>query len=162
MYYTSILDNYPLWASLTAITLAQCLKVPWNFSITRKWDWTWLFNTGGMPSGHTAAVTSLATAVGLWEGWGSPLFAVTTILAIIVMYDATGVRRQAGMQAQVLNRLAQDFTQLMEELRHIKHKSRHETGVKLKEILGHQPIEVFFGAWFGIGVALILYGLWIR
>ncbi|OYD07182.1 divergent PAP2 family protein [Paludifilum halophilum] len=156
----SIMDNYPLWASLAAITLAQFLKVPWNYTITKEWDWNWIFNTGGMPSGHTAAVTSLATAIGIWEGWGSPLFAITTVLALIVMYDAAGVRRQAGMQAQVLNRLAEDFTQMVEEIRHIKEKSPRETGVKLKEILGHQPIEVVTGALFGIIISLILYGLW--
>ncbi|MDA8353741.1 MAG: divergent PAP2 family protein [Firmicutes bacterium] len=158
---SNLLNNYPLWASLTAIALAQILKVPWNYTVTRQWDFNWLFNAGGMPSGHTAAVTSLATAIGLWEGWGSPLFAITSILAIIVMYDAAGVRRQAGMQAQVLNQLAEDFAQALEEIRHIKHKSPRETGVKLKEILGHQPIEVFAGAWFGIGIALLIYWLWV-
>ncbi|PTM57743.1 divergent PAP2 family protein [Desmospora activa] len=156
-----LLNNYPLWASLTALTLAQFLKVPWNYTITRRWDWNWLFNTGGMPSGHTAAVTSLATAIGIWEGFGSPLFAITTILALIVMYDATGVRRHAGMQAQVLNQLAEDFAVMLSEIRHIKEKNPQETRVKLKEILGHQPIEVFMGAWFGIAIALLMFWLWV-
>ncbi|SMO82591.1 divergent PAP2 family protein [Melghirimyces algeriensis] len=158
--YSNILDNYPLWAALTAIVSAQMLKIAWNYTVTRQWNPKWFLNAGGMPSSHTAAVTSLATAVGIWEGWGSSLFAITTILAIIVMYDATGVRRQAGMHAQILNQLAEDFAQVLEELRHIKQKSPRETGVKLKEILGHQPIEVFVGAWYGIGIALILYFLW--
>ncbi|SDX21503.1 hypothetical protein SAMN05444487_11225 [Marininema mesophilum] len=156
----SVFENYPLWASLIAITLAQLLKVPWNFMVTRQWNWSWVLNTGGMPSGHTAAVTSLATSIGIWYGFASPLFAITTILALIVMYDATGVRRQAGMHAQVLNQLAEDFTQVLGELRHINRKSPRETGVKLKEILGHQPIEVFVGAWFGVGMAFFLYWLW--
>lgn len=154
-----LLDNYPLWASFIAIALAQFFKVLWNYTLYRVWDWNWLINTGSMPSGHTAAVTSLATAVGLQEGWNSPAFAIATIMAIIVMYDATGVRRHAGMQAQVLNQLMEDFTQLLEEIR--LHKiNPPQAGVKLKEILGHQPIEVFTGAWFGIFVSLLVYGLW--
>lgn len=156
----SLLNNYPLWASLTALSLAQLLKVPWNYALTKEWNWSWVLNTGSMPSGHTAAVTSLATSIGIWEGWGSSLFAITTILALIVMYDATGVRRQAGMHAQALNRLADDFAQLVEEIRHIKEKSPRKTKVKLKEILGHQPIEVFTGALFGIVISVIMYRMW--
>jgi acid phosphatase family membrane protein YuiD len=152
--------NFPLWTSLLAIILAQVPKVPWNYITTRKWDWNWLYNSGGMPSGHTSAVTSLATSIGLTEGWDSPSFAIATIVGIIVMYDATGVRRHAGMHAQVLNRLVDDFAVLVNELRHFKDRSNDETRIKLKEILGHQPIEVFTGAWFGIAIALLMYWLW--
>jgi acid phosphatase family membrane protein YuiD len=158
--FAEALTNFPLWTSLLAISLAQFLKVPWNYTITRKWDWNWLVNTGGMPSGHTSAVTSLATSVGLTSGWDSSPFAISTILAIIVMYDAAGVRRHAGIQAQVLNQLVEDISILLNELRHFKDKPSAETRVKLKEILGHQPIEVFTGAWFGIIVALIMYWIW--
>lgn len=76
------------------------------------------------------------------------------------MYDAAGVRRQAGMHAQVLNRLVEDFAMLLNELRHLNQKRTEETRIKLKEILGHQPIEVFTGAWFGILIALIMYWFW--
>ncbi|MBA4493764.1 divergent PAP2 family protein [Paenactinomyces guangxiensis] len=155
-----LLTNFPLWTSLIAITLAQFSKVPWNYTITKKWDWNWLINSGGMPSGHTSAVTSLATSIGLTKGWDSSSFAIATIFGIIVMYDATGVRRQAGMQAQVLNQLVEDFAVLLNELRHLTDKKSDKTRVKLKEILGHQPIEVFTGAWFGIMIALVMYWLW--
>lgn len=155
-----LLSNFSLWASIVAISLAQFLKVPWNYTITRKWDWNWLINSGGMPSGHTSAVTSLATSIGLTEGWGSSSFAIATIVGIIVMYDAAGVRRQAGMHAQVLNQLVDDFSLLLNEIRHLKDKTPAETRVKLKEILGHQPIEVFTGAWFGVIIALIMYWVW--
>ncbi|WP_124726688.1 divergent PAP2 family protein [Staphylospora marina] len=155
-----LLVNFPLWTSLTAILLAQILKVLWNFIVTRSWDWNWLLSSGGMPSAHTSAVSSLAVAVGLYRGWDSAAFAVSSVLAIIVMYDATGVRRHAGMQARVLNQLVDDFAALLGELRHIKDFSPRETGTRLKEILGHQPIEVFTGAWFGIAVALVMYWLW--
>jgi acid phosphatase family membrane protein YuiD len=158
--FHQLLSNFSLWTSLVAIILAQFSKVPWNYAITRKWDWNWLINSGGMPSGHTSAVTSLATSIGLTNGWNSPSFAIATILGIIVMYDATGVRRQAGMQAQVLNQLVEDFSLLLTELRQLTDKKAGKTGIKLKEILGHQPIEVFTGAWFGISVALLMYWFW--
>lgn len=162
MFYmlTQLFDNFALWTSLTAIILAQILKIPWNYSLTRKWDWKWLYLSGGMPSGHTSAVTSLATSIGLTKGFHTSSFAVATIIGIIVMYDATGVRRQAGMQAQVLNKLVDDFTQLLIELRNSKRQSNEQTRIRLKEILGHKPIEVFVGAWFGIIVALIMYYIW--
>lgn len=144
-----------------AIILAQLLKIPWNYTLTRKWDWKWFYFSGGMPSSHTAAVTSLATSVGIIQGWDSVDFAIATILSVIVMYDATGVRRQAGMQAQVINKLAQDFHQFMLEIRDMnKKKSPEETMVKLKEILGHKPIEVFVGAWFGILFSFLMYWIW--
>jgi acid phosphatase family membrane protein YuiD len=79
--------------------------------------------------------------------------------SIIVMYDATGVRRHAGIQAQVLNRLSKDFTQLLMEIRQEK-INPPRAGIKLKEILGHQPIEVFTGAWLGICIAFITYWVW--
>lgn len=161
MMLDKILANFPLWTSLIAISLAQLIKVPWNFFITRKWNWGWLINSGGMPSAHTSAVTSLATSIGLSQGFNSPDFAIATIVGIIVMYDATGVRRQAGMHAQVLNQLVDDFSALLTELRHLnKNKPSPEARIRLKEILGHQPIEVFIGAWFGILFALLMYWIW--
>lgn len=156
-----LLSNFPLWTTLLTIVLAQMLKVPWNYFTTKKWDWSWLINSGGMPSGHTSAVTSLATSIGLTSGWHSPAFAIAMILGIIVMYDATGVRRHAGMHAQVLNQLMDDFSKLMVELRNLK-DAPERTRVQLKEILGHQPIEVVTGAFLGISIALIHYWIWFR
>lgn len=156
-----LLTNFPLWTSLTAILLAQFLKVPWNYLMTREWDWNWLLSSGGMPSGHSCATTSLATSLGLSNGWGSPAFAVAAVISIIVMYDAAGVRRQAGMQAKVLNRLVEDFTTLLTEIRQMNQKRRsEESRIKLKEILGHQPIEVFTGAICGISIALLFHLIW--
>jgi acid phosphatase family membrane protein YuiD len=154
---SDLLANFPLWTSLMAILLAQFLKIIWNLSMTGKWDWIWIYHSGGMPSGHTSAVSSLSIAIGLTKGWDSPTFAIATILSIVVMYDATGVRRQAGVHAQVLNRLVEDMTKLLSEA---KEKSPAETREKLKEILGHKPIEVFVGLWFGVIVAIINYYLW--
>lgn len=157
---SSLFTNFALWTSILAIIIAQLLKIPWHYTLTRKWDWKWFSFSGGMPSSHTAAVTSLATSVGILKGLDSVEFAIATISSIIVMYDATGVRRQAGMHAQILNRLVEDFQKLMIELRDLNKKSPEEQRVKLKEILGHKPIEVFVGAWFGILFSLLMYWLW--
>jgi uncharacterized protein len=155
-----ILLNYPLWASVIAVFVTQLTKVFWNYRVNGTLNWNWLIQTGSMPSGHTAAVTSLATAIGIQEGWGSPLFAITVILAFIVMYDATGIRRHAGIQARVLNRLMEDVAGLIREMRHLKDISPRETGTKLKEILGHQPIEVVTGASVGIFIAWLVHLAW--
>lgn len=155
----SLLTNFPLWTSLLTIFLAQLLKVPWNYITNKKWDWNWLINSGGMPSGHTSAATSLATSIGLTEGWGNPSFAIATIFSIVVMYDATGVRRHAGMHAQVINQMREDFINLLVQLRHLNNPNQ-QIAQPLKEILGHQPIEVLTGLWFGIAIALINYWLW--
>src|SRR4051812_8596292 len=98
-----ILLNFPLIAALIAIFFAQFIKVPIHYIALRKLDWSLLNSTGGMPSSHSAAVTSLATGVALESGLNSNVFAVAALFAIITMFDATGVRRQAGEQAAVLN-----------------------------------------------------------
>ncbi|WP_019123762.1 divergent PAP2 family protein [Brevibacillus massiliensis] len=156
----SIFDNFPLWASLVAIAIAQFVKIPLQFIATKTWQWPLLFSTGGMPSSHSSAVTALSTAVGLREGFSSNIFAISAVLGIIVMFDAAGVRRHAGMQAVVLNRLVDEFNHLLEGMRSFKVKPKHEKAKKLKELLGHQPIEVFIGAWLGILVALLMYPLY--
>jgi acid phosphatase family membrane protein YuiD len=152
-----LLTNFPLWAALAAIFFAQFIKVPIQFLATRRIDWSLLTSTGGMPSSHSAAVTALTTAIGLEQGLGSPIFAVSTVFAIIVMFDATGVRRHAGEQATVLNQLVSDFHKFMEEAKHWPKKKEQEKRKELKELLGHQPIEVFFGGLSGILLSLFLY-----
>ncbi|MEH6943262.1 divergent PAP2 family protein [Bacillus sp. JJ722] len=151
--------NFPIIASLTAIFFAQFVKVPIGYIATRRFDWSLLTSTGGMPSSHSAAVTSLATAVAIESGLQSPIFAVATIFAIITMFDATGVRRQAGEQAAVLNKLVHDFQIFVQEAKHWQEQAEQEKQMKLKELLGHKPIEVFFGALTGIFIALLLHYL---
>lgn len=155
----SLLTNFPLWAALAAIFFAQFIKVPIQFIVSRRLDWSLLTSTGGMPSSHSAAVTALTTGIGLQQGLDSPIFAVSTVFAIIVMFDATGVRRHAGEQATVLNQLANDFHKFMEEAKHWPEKGESEKRKELKELLGHQPIEVFFGGLSGILLTLFLYYL---
>ncbi|KAB2492245.1 divergent PAP2 family protein [Priestia endophytica] len=155
-----LLLNYPLISALVAIFFAQAVKVPLEFLATRKFDVRLAFSTGGMPSSHSAAVTSLATAVGISEGFSSPFFAISFVLAVIVMFDATGVRRHAGEQAIAINRLVEDWNTFMSEAKKWPKKEQQEKQQKLKELLGHQPIEVFFGALTGIIIAIIMYGIY--
>lgn len=152
-----LLHNFPLWASLFAIGFAQFVKVPLAFIATRKFEWALLTSTGGMPSSHSAAVTALSTAIALEFGLDSPVFAITTVLGIIVMFDATGVRRHAGYHATVLNQLVGDFNKLVSEVKTWPKKEEDEKRKELKELLGHQPIEVFFGALLGILLTLVLH-----
>ncbi|WP_246945734.1 divergent PAP2 family protein [Bacillus pinisoli] len=155
----SLLSNFPLWAALAAIGFAQFVKVPIQYIASRKLDWSLLTSTGGMPSSHSAAVTALTTAIGIEQGMDSPIFAVSTVFAIIVMFDATGVRRHAGEQATVLNKLVTDFQKFVDEVTHWQEKEEQEKRKELKELLGHQPIEVFFGGLTGILLTFLLYYL---
>lgn len=154
-----IITNFPLWIALFTIGFAQFIKVPLQFIASRKFDWTLLTSTGGMPSSHSGAVTALATAIALEHGLDSTYFAIATIFGIIVMFDATGVRRHAGEQATVVNRLVTDYNKLVSEVRNWPEKKEQEKRKELKELLGHQPIEVFFGGLLGIILALSAHAL---
>jgi uncharacterized protein len=151
--------NFSLWSAIAAIFFAQFVKVPIQFIATKKLDWSLLTSTGGMPSSHSAAVTALSTGVALETGLSSPIFAVSAVFAIITMFDATGVRRQAGEQAIVLNQLVSDFNRFIEEARLWQKKADREKRKELKELLGHKPIEVFFGGLTGILLTLGLHYL---
>ena len=130
--------------------VAQFIKVVSVLVTDKKFDFKRFIGSGGMPSSHTSFVTSLATAVGIECGFMGAEFAISTVLALVVMYDAAGVRRAAGQQAQILN-------QLIEEWGTSDYKSNEK---RLKELLGHTPKEVFAGALLGILIALIRH-LWL-
>ncbi|WLR41280.1 divergent PAP2 family protein [Bacillus carboniphilus] len=149
--------NFPLLSSLCAIFFAQFIKVPIQFVVSKKLDWSLLTSTGGMPSSHSAAVTALSTAIAIDHGFHSPIFAVAAIFSIITMFDATGVRRHAGEQATVLNKLVIDFNRFVEEAKIWPKIEEQEKQRRLKELLGHQPIEVFFGGLTGILLTLFLH-----
>ncbi|GIV32898.1 MAG: membrane protein [Chitinophagales bacterium] len=135
-----------LIAATLANVAAQWLKTL-IFAITgKKFNLSMLFSTGGMPSSHSATVTGMAASVGLIEGFDSVLFAIAVCFAAIVMYDAAGVRRAASRQAVVLNRIIQNLFQNNPEL----------NKGKLKELLGHTPVEVLAGAMLGILVSVLL------
>ncbi|SDZ60669.1 hypothetical protein SAMN05421736_12090 [Evansella caseinilytica] len=154
-----LFTNFPLWVALFTIGFAQFVKVPLQYVATKKFDWSLLTSTGGMPSSHSGAVTALSTAIALEEGLGSPLFAISAVFGIIVMFDATGIRRHAGEQATVLNALVTDFNKLVEEMKSWPQKAEQDKRKELKELLGHQPIEVFFGGLLGIFIALTLHAV---
>ncbi len=136
-----------LTAFITVI-IAQILKIIYNFVREGKVDFRIITSTGGMPSSHSASVMALTTAVGIESGWNSPLFGVTLFFSLIVMYDAAGIRRAAGRQAEILNRIMDDLYQ---------GRTLYEEGEKLKELLGHTPVEVIVGAILGVVVALMMY-----
>lgn len=157
---TSLLSNFPLVAALIGIGFAQFIKVPIHLLVTKEFAPGLIFGTGSMPSSHSAAVCALTTAVGLVEGVSSAFFAISLIFSIIIMFDATGIRREAGEHAVILNHLVQDFQTFIDEAQDWPTKERYEKIAELKTLLGHKPIEVFVGAVTGIMIAFALYPLY--
>jgi uncharacterized protein len=145
----AVLQNHVLLTGLAGWILAQALKIPIDLFQSRRWNWALFFAAGGMPSSHSALVTSTAAAVGLHYGFDNPLFGVAVAIAMIVVYDATGIRRQAGMQAQKINVLVEELLQ--------GHPISQE---HLREVLGHTPLEALGGVLLGMAVALGLWLLW--
>jgi acid phosphatase family membrane protein YuiD len=141
-------SNHTLWIPISAMILVQLAKFLGEGVIRHDFDLQVLFRTGGMPSSHSALVTSLATATAILDGLGSSSFAIATVLALIVMYDARGVRQESGKQARILN-------QVVRELFRGQPISEQE----LKELLGHTAFEVGVGAAIGIMYTLILLAL---
>jgi len=140
---TALLANRHLLTALAAMALAQILKVLFDRWRTKSWTKALFFSTGGMPSSHSALAVSLLVSIGINEGFGTPLFAVSAVLAMVVMHDAAGIRQAAGKQAEAINFL---FSKLEDQ--------GIKLDTKLKELLGHRPIEVFAGAILGLLVAL--------
>ena len=112
---TGLISNEPLWTALLATVLAQVIKVMLVLLTERRFAAGRLLETGGMPSSHSAAVMGLATSLGLTYGWASPHFATAMVFGSIVMYDATGIRRAAGMQAELINELVGELAHLFDE-----------------------------------------------
>ena len=131
---------------LGAWTVAQLIKVAIGRIKEKRFDWGYLFGTGGMPSAHSATVSALATGIGLTYGISSVEFAISVIFALIIMYDAAGVRRAVSRQAVVLNRI-------MRELR--DQRPIDELGKDLRELWGHSPFQVAIGSIIGVGIAFI-------
>jgi uncharacterized protein len=134
-------------ASILSATLAQVFKFIGLLWMKRHYDFQVLVQTGGMPSSHSASMTALATSVGLVDGFQSTTFAVAVGIALVVMYDAAGVRRAAGRMAGILNKLTEDlYTQHPEYV-----------PVRLRELLGHTPFEVLVGALLGIAFSIYFH-----
>jgi acid phosphatase family membrane protein YuiD len=139
-------ENVTIWAGLSAWFIAQFIKLFIHFVRTHKYDPAFMFRLGGMPSSHSAAVSAVATSIGIICGFGSSLFAVSLALAAIVMIDAQSVRRAAGQQARVVN-------QIVDELFKTHRFPQH----KLGEFLGHTRVEVLLGMVLGIVTALLAH-----
>lgn len=154
-----IFSNLPLMAGLFAILFAQFVKIPIQYIVTREVEWKLFTSTGGMPSSHSAAVTALTTAVAIEHGVDSTIFAVAAMFAVITMYDATGVRFQAGQQALTINKLRNDFNIFVNETKSWPQKKEEEKIQELKTLLGHKPSEVFMGALTGIAISFIFYAI---
>ncbi|MGA2775743.1 MAG: divergent PAP2 family protein [Candidatus Omnitrophota bacterium] len=141
-----ISHNKVLMTTISAWLIAQTIKLFVGFVTQKKFDFRWLIGSGGMPSSHAAGAACLATAVGLEQGFNSAYFALAASFAIVVMFDAQGVRRSTGKQARILNKIMDDiyWQGKIEELR-------------LRELIGHTPIEVIIGLILGVIIALIAY-----
>ena len=148
-----VVHNPGILAAFLGMAVAQGIKVPIFYLTNRKWDFRKLLSTGGMPSSHSATVSALSTVVGIRSGPNSLLFAACTVFAVIVMYDAAGIRRHAGEQAVALNNLAADIGKYID--RHFMGEDHVVYEKRLKEMLGHQPMEVFMGCLLGIAIGTL-------
>ena len=142
-FFKELIQNRVLLIAVICWIAAQVLKVIFYSICNRQFSFERLVGAGGMPSSHSSTVCGLMVAVGRTYGVSSPVFAMCVVFACVVMYDATGVRRAAGEQAKVLNRM-------------IRERDWEETQKSLKEFLGHTPLEVLAGALLGMGLAFII------
>lgn len=133
-----LLGNRTLWVPVTVSLAVQLWKFLWPLIFHRRFEPNQLWSTGGMPSSHSALVTALAASVGMHAGFGSPVFAASAVLALVVMYDAAGVRQAAGKQAQKINAIVEELLN--------GHPLNEE---QLRELLGHTPLQVLVGGLVG-------------
>jgi len=141
--------NKVLISAIIAWSLAQWIKLPIEYFLTGRWNWSLLFSTGGMPSSHSALVSGASFAIGLFYGFDTPIFALALVTSMIVLYDAAGVRRQAGLHATKINHLINEFF-----------KGHPISEEQLKELLGHTPRQVLVGTLLGILIATIVWLIW--
>ncbi len=144
--FIQLAKNKIFITTLSAWVIAQAIKVTIGVVRQRKFDFRWFVGTGGMPSSHAAGASCLATSVGLEYGFNSVFFALAASFAIVVMFDAQGVRRATGRQARILNKITED----------IYWRGRIDEG-RLRELIGHTPIEVIGGLLLGIFIALLAH-----
>jgi len=143
-----MLSNRVLVTALIAWLMGQFLKFPLDFILNRTWNWGVILHAGGMPSSHSAMMTATTLAIGLFHGFGNPLFGLAVAISMIVIYDATGVRRQAGLHAKVINEIVQEIF------------AGHPLPEKqLREVLGHTSFEVIAGVILGVAIALLMWKL---
>lgn len=144
--FIQLIENKVLLIAIVAWLLAQTIKVLVVLQNEHRFTLMPFLSSGGMPSAHSAMVTSVATAIGRYDGWSSPTFGLAVVFALVVMYDAAGVRRAAGKQAELLNRIVEDISLI----------SHERTQERLKELIGHTPVQVVAGLILGIIVAYLI------
>ncbi len=149
MNVMAVFQNKALMAGLIAWLLAQIIKLPLDYLYSRKWNWALLLTTGGMPSSHSSLLTATSLGIGLYHGFDNPVFAIAVAITMVVVYDAAGVRRQAGIHAQRIN-------VLFNELLHGHMLEERD----LREVLGHTPLEVIGGILLGFIVAISQWLIW--
>jgi len=142
--FTEIFKNKIFITTLSSWLIAQTIKVIIGVISHKRFDFRWFVGTGGMPSSHTAGAACLATAIGLNYGFDSIYFALAASFTIVVMFDAQGVRRSSGKQARILNKIMDD----------IYWQGKIQEG-RLRELIGHTPIEVIVGFLLGVAVAFV-------
>ncbi len=146
MRFGMLTTNPIIDCALLAWFLAQTIKVILDAVILRRFDIRRFVSSGGMPSSHSALVVACTTAMGKLYGVGEPLFALSAIFAVVVMYDACNVRRSAGDTARLVNLL----------LEHVERLTAEDFAENLKEVMGHTPLQVLMGALLGLGVGLLV------
>ncbi|MFH1457772.1 MAG: divergent PAP2 family protein [Candidatus Omnitrophota bacterium] len=142
--FADIIKNKVFMTTLSAWFIAQTIKVILGIVRERKFDFRWFIGTGGMPSSHVTGASCLATSVGLKYGFSSVYFALAASFALVVMFDAQGVRRATGRQARILNKITED----------IYWQGRIDEE-KLRELVGHTPVEVIAGFFLGVIIAML-------
>ena len=142
----AMVSNNVLMTAMVAWLIGQFLKLPGYYILHRKWKWGVIFSPGGLPSSHSSLMTATTLSIGLYHGFNNPLFGLAVAISMIVIYDATGVRRQAGLHARVIN-------EIMEEI----FAGRPVPEKQLREVLGHTPIEAIAGILLGIMIALVYW-----
>ena len=139
-----VINNKYLYIPLITWFCIQLFKVIYDLITTKKLNFKRIMGAGGMPSSHSAVVTSLATLIGKYQGVDTPVFAMSVVFAMVVMYDAAGVRRAAGKQARLLNKIVET-----------PGLSGVQVQEKLVEVLGHTPLQVIVGAIIGVVVGIL-------
>ena len=147
---SGILNNHVVICCMIAWFVAQALKIPLYYRVEHVWEWRRFIGSGGMPSSHTSMVIALCITVGALQGFDTASFGICLVLASIVMYDATGVRRETGTQATVINQILKD----------VLINGKRISDEELKELVGHTPFEVWGGVLVGTVTALVY--LWVR
>lgn len=147
--FADFCNNRIIVAAILAWVIGQFLKFPLDYLLNKRWNWGIMFSAGGLPSSHSSLVTAVSLTIGFQEGFDSAIFALAAAIAMIVIYDAAGVRRQAGIHAQRINEIMKSFFE-----------SGQLPEKELKEMLGHTPFEVITGVILGVLISLL--AIWLK